>query len=153
MKALISLFITLFALQAQATLPDLTGNYTGCGMLSSLGKEQAVLVLVKIATGFGPDEFRYGGGFYWKTPNAQTSVDFFADVKVDDPSRRILMNTQITPLHDFGILLRAVDAQVNADGSITGKFLTNSTGSDGRFQIGNFTVTRVDGQIPTLNCR
>lgn len=147
------LTLTTFHLKAA----DLTGNYTGCGEITSLGKRQAVLVLVKMPTGFASDQFRYTAGFYWqKGRSEQTSVDFFTNVLIDDSSSRIFMSMEMPPLHDFGTIVKTLTATILADGSIQGEGLSNSTGGNGVFQRGTFTVHPVQvepGQaMPELNC-
>lgn len=152
MKAILSIGLLFASIAASADIPDLTGNYTGCGISSSLGKHQAVLVIVKMPTGFGKDDFRYTGGFYWFGAGA-TGADFFTDIQIDEPSSRFLMRAEIKPLHDFGVIAKTIMAHILPDGSIEGELLMNATDSEGEFQHGTWTVRRVQASsIPSLNC-
>lgn len=153
MKSLITfLVLTLGLSAAHAELPDLTGNYTGCGTHSASGNQQMVLILVKIRTGFGENDFKYTGGFYLKTNSAQVATDFFSDVKIDPATLRILMLAEIKPVRDFGMIAKSLEAKINPDGSITGSLLTNASGSHGGYQSSVFTVRKVDGEIKPLKC-
>lgn len=148
------LVFVLALLFSTAQAHDLVGSYTGCGTFSATGTHQIYFHLVKSPTGFGPEDFEYTAAFVWKQGVVAT---FFPKVIFNEDRSRLLMRTEIVPRKDYGLIIKAIMIDVQADGSLQGSYSSNASvgGNSGAVAKGIWGATKVDDRkpLPTLNCK